>query len=72
MARTIPAGEDRGPRDRPLTVYLAEEELEELADLARDLGFKSKSGLVAGIIGELVRDGFSRESFDRIVDRYSG
>lgn len=68
--RKIPAGEDRGPRDRKVTIYLTAEEEEVLSRVADNFSFRSKSALVAFLLEPLCRSDFTGISFNRLRDRF--
>lgn len=69
MARTIPAGQKRGPRDKLVGVYFSKEEALALDDYCANLGFRSKSALLSFILNDLIEDGFSEGSFNSVSEK---
>ncbi len=67
----IPEGENRTPRDVVVGVCLTKEESDTIDKAAKELGFRSRSGLIAFIIEPLVKDGFSGMSFVRLGRRFA-
>lgn len=69
MARKIPDGQKRGPRDKLVGVYLSKEEVDALDDYCFHLGFRSKSALLSFILDDLIEGGFSESAFASISEK---
>lgn len=65
MARTIPEGAERGPRDKQVAIYLSKEEIILLEKVAENLGFRSKTALIVYALEDVIKGGFSQLSFMR-------
>ena len=64
--RKIPKGEERGPRDKLVGVYFSKEEIEILDAQAKDLGYRSKSSMIADLLSGPIQDGFTGFSFVKL------
>ena len=69
--RKIPEGENREARDVQISIYVTEYERDELERVAKALGFRSKSALIAFILEPLVIDGFTGLSFLKLGRRFA-
>ena len=70
MARKVPKGANRGPRDRQVAIYLSKEEIEILDMCAENLGFRSKTALIVYTLEDLIHGGFSGVSFLKLASRF--
>ena len=66
MARAVPKGANRGPRDKKVTIYLSDEEIEALDKYAKNLGFRSKTTLIVYMLEGPIQDGLSGLSFGKL------
>lgn len=71
MARKVPEGANRGPRDRQVAIYLSEEEVEALDKYAKNLGFRSKTALIVYVMEDLIHDGFSPICFSKLAIKFT-
>lgn len=71
MARTVPEGANRGPRDKQVAIYLSSEEIQALDRLAKNFGFRSKTALIVYTLEDLIQDGFSPVCFSKMAIRFS-
>ncbi|MBC2592835.1 hypothetical protein H5P28_01045 [Ruficoccus amylovorans] len=62
---------DRGPRTRKVTIYLTDEEADELERVRKRHGFKSSSALLAFIIEPLAKDYFTGAAFWRLGVKFA-
>lgn len=61
----------RGPRTRKVTIYLTDEEADELERVRQRFGMRSSSALVAFVIEPLARESFTGFSFWRLGARFA-
>lgn len=69
--RSVPPDEERGPRNKAMSIYLSEEEHKLLEEYALAFGFPSKSQMVVYIVENAMKGGFSGLTFSRIGSNFS-
>ncbi len=63
--------ENREPRDVVVGVCLTQKESEKIDKVAKNLGFRSRSGLIAYIMEPLAEEGFSGAAFLRLGNHFA-
>ncbi len=69
--RPIPKEENRGPRNKAMSVYFSEEEHAHLEKVSNSLGFNSKSALISYVIGNAINGGFSGWTFMKMGHNFA-